>query len=64
MDAAALDTISQLIGSMGFPIAMCIYLTTFLNKTMKDVTEAMNRMTQAFEIHNAKCEGMTEHHDA
>lgn len=57
MDATTVDMISQLVGSMGFPIAMCIYMTTVLNKTMKEITEAVNDLTQAFKIHNATCEG-------
>lgn len=54
MDMSTIDVISQLIGSMGFPIAMCIYMTTVLNKTMKEITEAVNDLTQAFKLHEAK----------
>lgn len=51
MDVTAL---TQLIGSLGFPIAMCLYLLYHMNKVeelhkeeMNNVTEALNNNTLA-----------------
>lgn len=36
--------ISQLIGSLGFPIVACGYMMIAMNKTIKDNTEATNKL--------------------
>lgn len=42
MDIAS---ITQLIGSLGFPIAMCIYMMYSNNKTIKELTDTINSNT-------------------
>lgn len=39
-----LNTITSLIGSLGFPIAVCIACFWFINKTMKENTTALNKL--------------------
>ena len=41
MDITAL---TQLIGSLGFPIACCFYMMTTMNKTLSANTEATNSL--------------------
>ena len=36
--------ISQLIGSLGFPIVACGYMMVTMNKSLKDNTEATNKL--------------------
>lgn len=36
--------ITQLIGTLGFPIAVCIACFWFINKTMKENTGALNKL--------------------
>ena len=36
--------ISQLIGSLGFPIVACGYMMVSMNKSLKDNTEATNKL--------------------
>ena len=40
------NTISTLIGSIGFPIVSCIFLWRYINETMKSFTETMNENTK------------------
>lgn len=40
------NTISTLIGSIGFPIVCCIFLWKYINETMKSFTETMNENTK------------------
>ena len=40
-------TISQLIGSMGFPVVACIALFWLCNTTLKANTDAINGVTDA-----------------
>lgn len=35
----------NIISSVGFPIAMCIYLTITMNKTLESVKESINNNT-------------------
>lgn len=41
--------ISQLIGSLGFPIVCCGYMMTTVNKTLKENTVATNKMVTLIE---------------
>ena len=41
MDAELMSTLVQLIGSLGFPIAMCIYMTVVLNKTLEKLDDRL-----------------------
>lgn len=56
--------ITQLIGSLGFPIAMCIAMMWMLNKQteqhkeeMNKITDALNNNTVALTQLSAKIEG-------
>ncbi len=40
-----IQTISQVIGSLGFPIAACIYMWKYINTTLANFTDVMNRNT-------------------
>lgn len=54
MDTAA---ITQVIGSLGFPIAACIWMAYFINTTIKDFTQAMQNNTLALEKLVSKLDG-------
>lgn len=47
MDVSA---ISQLIGSLGFPIVCCSYMMVTNNKTIKELTAAVQQLTTAVNI--------------
>ena len=40
------NTISTLVGPIGFPIVSCIFLWKYINETMKSFTETMNKNTK------------------
>lgn len=40
-----ITTITSLIGSLGFPIAVCIACFWFINKTLNNITQALNNNT-------------------
>ena len=40
------NTISTLVGTIGFPIVSCIFLWKYINETMKSFTETMNENTK------------------
>lgn len=40
-----LEMITSLIGSLGFPIVCCIFLWKYINNTMREFTETMNKNT-------------------
>lgn len=40
------NTVSTLVGSIGFPIVCCIFLWKYINETMKSFTETMNENTK------------------
>lgn len=44
MDA---NTITQLVGSLGFPIVCCCALFWMINTTMKENTDSNNQVTKA-----------------
>lgn len=44
MDASA---ISSLIGSLGFPIAACIYMAVFVERQQKEHKEEVSKLTEA-----------------
>ena len=39
------NEIVNLIGSLGFPIAICIYLLVERGKTLKELTRAINELS-------------------
>lgn len=41
MDADMMAALVQLIGSLGFPIAMCVYMTVVLNKTLSSLDDRL-----------------------
>lgn len=41
MDADLMAALVQLIGSLGFPIAMCVYMTVSLNKTLASLDDRL-----------------------
>lgn len=41
------QAIANLIGSLGFPIAACVYMGLFLSKTMSEFRETMQNNTGA-----------------
>lgn len=43
--------ISQLIGSLGFPIVCCGYMMVTNNRTIKQLTEAVSALTVAINTH-------------
>ena len=58
-----INTVVQLIGSLGFPIAACIACFSMLNKEreeriaeMKEVTKAIDNNTRALEALKGKLE--------
>ena len=38
-----LTNLTTLISSVGFPIVCCVFMAWYINNTMKDFTEIMNR---------------------
>lgn len=40
-----LNTVTTLIGSLGFPIAAACYMAYFSNKTMREFKDAMDKNT-------------------
>lgn len=42
-----INGLTQLIGSLGFPIAMCVYLLWNQSKADEKHTEEMNKITEA-----------------
>lgn len=40
-----IDALLQAIGSVGFPIAMCVYMIFANNKTIKELTDTINSNT-------------------
>lgn len=41
-----ITTISQLVGSLGFPIVCCYFMYKYINTTMKDFTNTMSENTK------------------
>lgn len=42
--------ITQLVGSLGFPIVCCGYMMVTNNQTIKQLTEAVNSLTSAIGV--------------
>ena len=65
MDVQAITT---LIGSLGFPIAACIYMGVFLSKTMTEFKDTMQSNTGAIReltiyVNELRKERSNEHGD-
>lgn len=52
--------ISQLIGSLGFPIVACGYMMVSMNKSLKDNTEATNKLATLVAKLAGHCEEVHE----
>lgn len=46
MDAATVELIVNLVGSLGFPIVCCVFMAKYINTTMKEFTSTMNENTK------------------
>lgn len=44
-----ISTVAQLISTIGFPIAMCIYLLIYIKSFDEKYCEQLNNMTKAIE---------------
>ena len=60
MDAA---TISQMIGSLGFPIAMCIYLVYSNNEQNKSHKETEDKLVEVINNNNIALQKLTDRID-
>lgn len=53
-----ISVIQELISSVGFPIVCCVYMMVNNNKTLKQLTEAVNTLTTTVQtLHGV------EHHE-
>lgn len=50
------ELVSQLIGSLGFPIVCCGYMMVTNNKTIKELTGAVNSLTECIHILMSKAD--------
>lgn len=41
-----ITTLTQLVGSLGFPIVCCLYYMVSMNRTLKENTNATNKMVE------------------
>ena len=46
MDNNTISIITNLIGSLGFPIVSCFFLWKFINETMKEFTRSITENTK------------------
>lgn len=58
MNADVVNTIVTMIGSLGFPIVACIALFSFINKTLKEIKEALENNTNVMTQLAAKIDGI------
>ena len=63
-----IQAIASLIGSLGFPIAACIYMGVFLSKTMTEFKDTMQSNTGAIReltiyVNELRKERSNEHGD-
>lgn len=54
-----INTISQLVGSLGFPILACVFLFKFLTQTMKENTAALNTLSDTIADLKATMQNIT-----
>ena len=40
-----METVTTIIGALGFPIVACIFMWRFINDTIKEFTDAMKQNT-------------------
>lgn len=52
-----INELINLISSVGFPIAMCTYLTVTVNKTLESVRDSLNQNTSILKELATKMEG-------
>lgn len=41
-----METVTTIIGALGFPIVACIFMWRFINDTLREFTRAMDENTQ------------------
>lgn len=58
-----MDTIVQLISNMGFPIAMCILLIWFINKTLVGIQGTLEALKKTVENNTAVVEKLNDRID-
>ena len=56
------NTIMTMIGSVGFPIAMCVALLWFINKTLKEYNIALGEFKDALHKNTSVLETLREYH--
>ena len=44
------DSIITLIGSVGFPIAMCLYMTVTFNKTLENIDDRILALSTRIDV--------------
>lgn len=44
--------ITTFINGVGFPIAMCVYMAYFMNKTLKELTQTLHENTMSIRENN------------
>lgn len=54
-----MEIITELISSVGFPIACCVYMMVNNNKTLKELTSAVEVLTTTVRT----LHGVEEHHE-
>lgn len=54
------NSLTQLIGSLGFPIAMCVYLLWHQSKADEKHAEEMNKITEALNNNTVALTQLTE----
>lgn len=57
------NNLINFISSVGFPIAMCVYLTFTVNKTLEDVRNTLSANTHVIKKILKKIEGGIEHNE-
>lgn len=56
-----INQISQLVGSLGFPILACVFLFKFLTQTMKENTQALNALSDTIADLKATMQNITSY---
>ena len=56
--------LTDLISSVGFPIVCCVYMMVNNNKTLKQLTEAVNTLTVTVKtLHGVEQAHIEDHHE-
>lgn len=49
MDAATITLITDVISKVGFPIFVAVWMLIYMNKTLKELTDSINRLATLIE---------------